>query len=201
MTTIFAANLTSTISSDKINFLKYYFNDGLINRIHKSPNEAHKLKRVTSRLMLVQIFLELSIGLDKLKNIYYNSHGKLMLDNLDLNISLSYSGNKVVCLVSDDKIGLDMEDITSPPKQYCINLLEKLTNANINTEMDFYYLWTQIESIVKIYDDKGLKDIFYGNLFTQTHYTKQLLYDQEYLISTSSINQLTYLEPIKTLLV
>lgn len=199
MTNIFISKVIQEIPCKKMDMLRYYFNETVIDKIDKAPHYSYRLKRATSRLMLIQVFKQLGIHPKKLKEIYYNKHGKLMVDNMGCNISLSYSTDIAVCLTSSHRLGMDVEDTRVQPKAHCTDMLEKLTKKSIQNKMDFYTLWTQIESIVKLYDNKGLSDIFFGNLLSEKHYTKQCFYNQEYLISTSSINQLDYLTHIKLL--
>ncbi|SFW72506.1 4'-phosphopantetheinyl transferase family protein [Chitinophaga sancti] len=199
MTRLFITEIKPAADPNSMDTIKAYFSDELVNRLTKSPGAGHWLKRVTSRLMLVQIFKELELDVTLLRGLHYNRHGKLVMDTGTPNISISYSNSIVACVVSEHKIGVDIEDISEPPASKTMTLLEKWTGRKVKDQMDFFMLWTQIESIAKLYDDKGLADIFYGNLLSEKHYTRQYLLNNNYLVSMSALTCLDTAGQIKTL--
>jgi hypothetical protein len=197
---VFIAKIVPEAEKGKMDILRYYFSDEIVDRLNKSPRPGHQLKRVTSRLMLVRIFKELGLDTSRLKRLHYNRHGKLVMGADEPNISLSYSTNIVVCGISNSKVGIDVEDISQHPGIRSRDLLEKLMKRKIRDQMDFFSLWTQMESIAKLYDDKGLADIFYGNLLLEEHYTRQFLFKNQYMVSISSATCLDTTAQIKTLI-
>lgn len=201
MTRVFIAEIVPEAEKSKMDTLRFYFSDEIVDRLDKSPGPGHQLKRITSRLMLVRIFKELRLDTSGLKGLHYNRHGKLMMGTGEPNISISYSTGIVVCVISNNKIGIDVEDIRQQPGIRSRDVLEKLTKRKIADTMDFFSLWTQIESIAKLYDDKGLADIFYGKLLSEEHYTRQFLVKDHYMVSISSVTNLDTTEQIKTLII
>lgn len=202
MTHVFIAEVVPEADkSKKMDMLRCYFSNEIVDRLDKSPGPGHQLKRVTSRLMLVRIFKELGLDTLGLKGLHYNRHGKLVMGTGGPNISISYSTNIVVCVISNNKVGIDVEDTRQQPGIRSRDLLEKLTKRKIGDKMDFFSLWTQLESIAKLYDDKGLVDIFYGNLLSEEHYTRQFLFKNQYMVSISSATCLDTTEQIKTLII
>lgn len=199
MTRLFIAEIKPAADDSCMDTIRHHFSDELVNRLTKSPGTGHWLKRVTSRLMLVKIFRELGLDTTLLRELHYNPHGKLVMDKGILNISISYSNSIVACVVSENKIGVDIEDVSTPPTGKTMTLLEKWTGRKVKDQMDFFMLWTQIESIAKLYDDKGLADIFYGNLLSEKHYTRQYLLNHNYLVSMSALTCLDTVDQIKTL--
>lgn len=199
MTHLFIAEVKPVADESCMDTIREYFSDELVNRLTKSPGAGHWLKRVTSRLMLVQIFPALGLDVARLRGLQYNRHGKLVMDTGTPNISISYSNSIVACVVSEHKIGVDIEDISTPPTSKTMTLLEKWTGRKVEDQMDFFRLWTQIESIAKLYDDRGLADIFYGNLLSEKHYTRQYLLNNNYLVSMSAQTCLDTTGQIKTL--
>jgi|GEM_PF-1135446 len=199
MTRLFIAAIKPLADPNSMDTIKAYFSDELVIRLTKSPGEGHWLKRVTSRLMLVQIFKELALDLTLLRGLHYNRHGKLVMDTGTPHISISYSNSIVACVVSENKIGVDIEDMREAPTSKTMTLLETWTGRKVKDRVDFYRLWTQIESIAKLYDDKGLADIFYGNLLSEKHYTRQYLLNNDYLVSMSALTCLDTAGQIKTL--
>lgn len=199
MTRLFIAEIKPAADDSSMEIIRHHFSDELVNRLTKSPGTAHWLKRVASRLMLVKIFDEIGLNSMLLKTLHYNPHGKLVMDTGTPNISISYSNSIVACVVSENKIGVDIEDISATPASKTMTLLEKWTGRQVKDQMDFFMLWTQIESIAKLYDDKGLADIFYGNLLSEKHYTRQYLLNNNYLVSMSALTCLDTVDQIKTL--
>jgi hypothetical protein len=98
-------------------------------------------------------------------------------------------------------VGIDVEDIHYQPGTRSMDLLEKLTKRKVKDKMDFFSLWTQMESIAKLYDDKGLAKIFYGDLLSEKHYTRQFLFKNKYMVSISSATCLDTTDQIKTLII
>ncbi|WP_343673211.1 hypothetical protein [Chitinophaga sp.] len=199
MTHLFIAEVKPVADDSCMDTIRKYFSDELVNRLTKSPGAGHWSKRVTSRLMLVNIFHELGLNVALLRGLHYNRHGKLVMDTGTPNISISYSNSIVACVVSENKIGVDIEDMRETPTSKTMTLLEKWTGRKVKDRVDFFKLWTQIESIAKLYDDKGLADIFYGNLLSEKHYTRQYLLNNNYLVSMSALTCLDTVDQIKTL--
>ncbi|RFM35878.1 4'-phosphopantetheinyl transferase family protein [Chitinophaga silvisoli] len=199
MTHLFIAETKPEADESCMETIREYFSDELVNRLTKSPGAGHWLKRVTSRLMLVQIFHTLGLDLALLRGLHYNRHGKLVMDTGTPHISISYSNSIVACVLSEHRIGVDIEDISAAPTSKTMTLLEKWTGRKVKNQMEFFMLWTQIESIAKLYDDKGLADIFYGNLLSEKHYTRQYLLNNNYLVSMSALTCLDTAGQIKTL--
>lgn len=201
MTHVFIAEVMPEADKGKIDALRCYFSDEIVNRLDKSPGPGHRLKRVTSRIMLVRIFNELGLETSRLKGLHYNRYGKLVMDTGKPDISISYSNNIVVCVISNSNVGIDVEDIHYQPGTRSMDLLEKLTKRKVKDKMDFFSLWTQMESIAKLYDDKGLAKIFYGDLLSEKHYTRQFLFKNKYMVSISSATCLDTTDQIKTLII
>ena len=201
MINIYVADTLAEMPEKKWWLIKRFFNGKILERLEKSPGDSYRLKRCTSRLMLIQIFEDLGISLDHLGSLYYNTYGKLVVKHIAYNISISYSNKKTVCLVSDDKVGIDVEDTRIMPAQQHMNLLEQLTSTIIKDRLDFYYIWTKMESIAKIYEDKGLAEILYDPKAKEKHYTQQYFLDRHYLLSLSSIKAFDIVTPVKPIAV
>lgn len=77
-----------------------------------------------------------------------NEKGKPYIKGFDAHISISHSGNVVLCALSPYPIGIDVEKIATPPKR----LVDKLWPL-INGDEDFYRLWTAAESYGKLTGD------------------------------------------------
>jgi phosphopantetheinyl transferase len=201
MISIYVTDTLAEMPGEKWWKIQRFFNGKILERLEKSPCDSYRLKRFTSRLMLIQIFEDLGIPLDHLGSLCYNAYGKLVVKHIAYNVSISYSNRKTVCLVSDDKIGIDLEDTSIIPAQRQVNLLEQLTATIIKDRLDFYYIWTKMESIAKIYEDKGLAEILYDPGAKERHYTHQHFIDNDYLLSLSSAKAFDIVAPVKPITV
>jgi len=191
MINIYVSNIIQGDIEKYLKQIKYMYNDATIQRIENAPSKHYKLRRITSRLMLIKIFEDMNWDQRKLKQINHTPKGKLKMPNLAHNISISYVADVAICLVSNSKIGIDAEDITKKVTSKNINLLESLTSHKIQSVIDFYMLWTRIESIVKIYDSKGLYKIFQKNFLKhKKHYTKHFMVNKNFMITLSSENKI-----------
>lgn len=197
MINIYISNVITNNSEKYREEIKKKFSHSIIQRIENAHSCSYKLRRITSRLMLIKIFEELKIDERILNTVYYTKKGKLKMLNLNYNISISYSSNLAICLISTCNIGLDVEDISKEVKTNTISLLEKLTNIRISSVIDFYILWTKMESIIKIYDTKGLCKIFQKKFLKSNFKTEYLLLDNSFLIALSSQEQIGEIKTLK----
>lgn len=101
----------------------------------------------------------IEIELDDIKR----QSGRPVIKNIKKKISLSHTKNEIACVVSDNRIGLDIEKIKFIEFKKIIkrlNLFSLEFNLNENSSLiDFYIFWTSLESFSK-FNGKGLKIIF-----------------------------------------
>ena len=114
-----------------------------------------------SKVRSVIAFQLLQKGLEKDFNIhspidfYYNRYGNPFLINTPaVHFSLSHSDNAVLCIIGDQNVGIDVEDIRSPSVdliKYCCNDREQhKVFTSMNSDEAFYKIWTQKESFLKM---------------------------------------------------
>jgi hypothetical protein len=197
MIEIFGSHIIRGDEKPYLNFLKKYYGNELINRLDKAPGANYRCRRITSRLMLIAICDYLGIPLKNLASTSQNKNGKFRMP--DVNVSISYTDNIALCLVSDSQIGLDVENIKREVNSRQLRLMEQLLHMKIMNKIEFYKIWTKIESIVKAYENKCLTDVFYGNLLENNHITQYCLFNEDYLISASSIHTMNKIEKINFL--
>lgn len=82
-----------------------------------------------------------------------NETGKPYLKNLPLRFNLSHTSNVVACAVSDEEIGVDVQQKVSEYKSvmrrvYCSNEIDLIMNSQ-NSIDDFTKIWALKESYVK----------------------------------------------------
>jgi len=189
MIKLYASNIIKELSDEGLDLINENFDSTILDRINQATNTNYKLKRFTTRLMLINIFKELNIDTMKLKAIYYNDQGKLIIPDEKINISISYCEDKAICLVSNSKIGVDIENLNKKVSLKNRSLLETFTKTEIGSSLSFYKAWTKIESIIKIYKNVGIGKLFTNNnFFKSTYNTKYLLFENNFLIAISTKN-------------
>lgn len=187
MTKLYNANILEQIPESKMDLITSKFSHSIVDRIDNGFNKRYKLRQITTRLMLIEIFIKLNIDPKELKLIYYNEYGKLIVPNINLNISISYSENKAICGVSNSRIGVDIEHLRKNVGKKNKILLESLTKQKIESALDFYRVWTKTESIAKLYKTGGLNNLFVDkDFYKKASITNHLLLENNFLIAISS---------------
>lgn len=122
----------------------------------------------------------------KNQNLFYNKKGKpYIIGYENIHFNLSHSGDLVVCAVSTDEIGVDIEKIRPVKEQVinkvcCFDELKFLDNSSDKTS-EFIRIWTAKEAFVKRSGD-GLK----GDLkIIPSNKAECLKYQNKYWISVS----------------
>lgn len=78
----------------------------------------------------------------------YRSNGKPFLKNLDVDFSISHSGNMVVCAIAAQSIGIDIQQKVAIRKG-SERLFLKQTEIDVFPNPDFLKLWSQKEATYK----------------------------------------------------
>jgi len=190
MIQLYVSHIIKSYAAEHQQLIREKYGEKTIDRIVASTHESYKLRRATSRLMLIEICKDLGVDDHILKEIYHTKKGKLKMPKLPYNISISYSGELAICVVSKEQIGIDIEAIKDTIAHKKVKVLETLTHQKIRSKFDFYKRWTRIESIVKMYDNKGLFTLFEKDFFKSTFWTKHIMINKQYLVALSSENEI-----------
>ena len=126
----------------------------------KIRSDKRKKEYIASRLILQEL-------LNKKIEIEYLITGKPILKNTQLHISISHSENIVVVIVSNHKIGIDVEILNRNIDQVARRFLSKeeynfIQNASESQSAKIIY-WGAKESIFKCSDYQGVH--FYQQIF------------------------------------
>jgi 4'-phosphopantetheinyl transferase len=120
-------------------------------RIAKAANEKIRRQCLASALLLQSVLR--SKGLDP-NTVTVNRYGKPEIEGICFNIS--HSGNLVVCAVSDQPIGCDIEKLREAPRKvsdrfFCEREKKYLNQfEGMNFDREFFRLWTMKEAYVKL---------------------------------------------------
>lgn len=114
-------------------------------------------KNKDSKEFLKEILKENNIN----SNIIYNENNKPYLENSNYYFNISHSKDYIVCVLSNNEIGIDIEKITY--KENIVNRFfnekEKIKSTN---SKEFTIIWTKKESYLKclgLSTEYGLKNI------------------------------------------
>jgi len=120
-------------------------------RIHNMKQEKSRKQSMGVGLLLQKVLALYHMQDSK---VFIGEHGKPMIDGLEF--SLSHSGNLVVCAVSHEPVGCDVEEIRKAPERvaeryFSCGEQEYLSQfAEEEYDRAFFRLWTMKESYVKM---------------------------------------------------
>ena len=127
---------------------------------------ADDKKRTVAGEMLARKTIAEWCSVDETDIVFYkNEHGKPYLKDLPCYFNISHSGDFVVCAVSENEIGIDIEKIrpidlkiakkicTETELKYLFNGIPNENDFNLATDDEllsrFFKLWTKKEAILK----------------------------------------------------
>lgn len=117
---------------------------------------------------LLQKGLKLEYGISEPPLFQYNEFGKPSLAHYPgIHFNMSHCKRAVACLLSNQPVGIDVEEITSfdpDVVRYVLNRkeYERVISSN-NPAVEFTILWTMKESLIKL-TGKGIDDKHLPNL-------------------------------------
>lgn len=116
-------------------------------------------KRCVLAFVLLQHALREEYGITEVPEFVYNEFGKPSFPNLPIHFSLSHCKDAVVCAVSDQNIGVDVESIvaynTDVARRVCTASELEALRCSLQKDLDFTTLWTKKEAVAK-FEGMGL---------------------------------------------
>ena len=119
---------------------------------------------------------------NKVLNIIYNENGKPYLKDNSIYFNISHSGDYVVCAISKNIIGVDIQKNKKVSKSKLVFTDEELENNNI----DLIKIWTKKESIIKAL---GLNMQHMKELDISNYNVKSKIVDNDYFLSICEIKE------------
>ena len=149
----------NTLTPQKINYLKKFVSIDTLNQVKNYKSQAIQQNKIIGEAM-IRILLEKYFGI-KDANIKKTIYGKPYVDNNNVFFNISHSGEYIICAISNQQIGVDIEKIGKNKMHVAhrffhineINILKKL-NEKAQTNV-FFKLWSAKESYIK-YTGSGL---------------------------------------------
>lgn len=129
--------------NESLNGLSEGFKDDYFNKL---KNNKRKLEYVCTRLLLKEFESNLKIS--------YNKYGAPILNNKKC-ISISHSNNFAAIIISDKKVGIDIEKISKKPLKIADKFISEKDNISMDTN-DTCLAWSAKEAIYKLYEIGGL---------------------------------------------
>lgn len=123
------------------------------------------------------LLLELTNANDE---ITYNENGKPYFKNSNTYFSISHSGDYVICAISKNEIGIDIQKVKDMPKSKLIFSDKELKLSNL----ELVKLWSIKESIIKA---KGLNMQHMKSININNYNVETKIFDNNYVISICEI--------------
>lgn len=120
-------------------------------KVHNSKHEKSRKQSMGAGLLLQKV---LALYHMEMTSVVVGEHGKPMLEGVEFN--LSHSGDLVICAVSDEPIGCDVEMIRKAPERVAVRYFSESEKEYLNQfcgedyDTEFFRLWTMKESYVKM---------------------------------------------------
>lgn len=123
-------------------------------RVDNYVDQEDKIRSVAAFTLLIKLLdtHKISYSSDDFK---IDEHGKLYLDNSDIYLNLSHSGQYVIAAISDAPIGVDVEHIDTNKniKEIIKFVLDPKETEEFNKSKNqtdyFYSMWSKKESYIK----------------------------------------------------
>jgi 4'-phosphopantetheinyl transferase len=161
MVEIYATEVPSFINSDLLEELFLYLDENRVERLRKFRFKEDLYRTLISDI-LSRVLICRKLG-NKLHTLKFekNENGKPFIAGKSIYFNNSHSGKWVVCGISFQDIGVDVEVIKNIDlniaKRFFHNLeYEELVQKDTDEKLDFFFrLWTLKESFIKA-DGRGL---------------------------------------------
>lgn len=197
MIIIFYSKIRGHFTKREMNLVNRFYNTEIIEKAKKSHSSLYRDRRITFMCTMFRICRLFKLPFSLLKTISHNDFGKIMMKRF--HIAVSYSGKYLFCMLSDFKAGLDAEQMRDNLPESQLKTFNHFFKADIKEPFHFFKEWTRLESMVKYFNDKGIKDFMYKNISCNEYdlETIHLLFDENYLLAVSAPNLLSIKNKIK----
>ena len=169
-------------------------------KIEKMRFDKDKRLSLGAELLLINALNDFNIDYENAE-FCYGENGKPYLKNNEIFFNLSHSGKYAACAVSENEVGIDIEDIFSADMKIAKRIFTEKELVIINSAADenakkqsFIRFWTLKESYMK-YCGKGLsihpRDIEIELVDNKAHYEKLLFFESkigDYMLSCCAEN-------------
>lgn len=153
---IYLAKVDNPVNSSIFQYLLKFVHTKKIKRILKQ-----RIKQNADNMLIGEILAKVAIkktfDIDIAKQEFaYTEYGKPYVFNYpNVHFNLSHSGEYVICSVSDNPVGVDIQKISEynpdVAERVCCEKELKQIEDSLDKASEFTKLWTQKEAILKMY--------------------------------------------------
>lgn len=144
------------------------------NKILKIINNQDKKRSILGEILLINLLKELKIDYNTL-NIHINKNGKPYIKNKKIYFNISHSNDYVICAISNNEIGIDIEKIR--------NVNHNIINQFATTSEIIYIKEKQNYFFKRIFEIFTLKEAYFKCIGTNLNNIKKV----EFIISKNLI--------------
>lgn len=154
-TTLFATSVLPLLNTDLFRSAYTEVSSERRKKIDSYRFDKDKRLSLGAEMLLNYALRDISINPDSVR-IVNNPMGKPLIDNSNIHFNISHSGDWVICAISDNDVGCDIEkidkaDLNIAEHFFCkdeyLHIAEQTLEDNRNTI--FYRYWTLKESFIK----------------------------------------------------
>lgn len=147
---VYMMKLPISMTDEQWHFWMSLVTDDRKNKIGKLKRKRDKMRSLLSEIVLLNGLTH--YGVQEL-TYEYNAYKKPYLINSPVYFNMSHSGDYVLCGISDEEIGVDVEmtkdiDLSCGKLVFCKNELQMMMDSK-DSKKTFYGLWTKKESLIK----------------------------------------------------
>jgi len=140
------AILTNQISDEQLSQAYALMSENRRLRCDKTRLNADKRACICADMLIRELSKEHFNMDEKSVILCADENGKPFIKDASCHISISHSGEAVLCAISEHQIGVDIEKIATVPKR----IAEKV-GMTFDGDEQFYRFWTAAESYGKLY--------------------------------------------------
>jgi len=154
-TSIYLSKINVALSKEQINFLLGFISKENREKCRNSRFKKDKLRTLYGELMVRYILCKKLLLENKDIELLKSETGKPYVKNCSIHFNISHSGDFVVCVFSDQEIGIDIEQMKEvnlkvAKRFFCqCEYQDLLDKKGSDQNCYFYSLWTLKESYIK----------------------------------------------------
>lgn len=152
---IYYVQINDVVSEEKIEYFKSFLSAEKQERLDRFHFRADMLRTLYGEVLMRYVMCK-RIGVQNHDlQIEKNEYGKPYLKNHNLQYNISHSGNMVICAISNNEVGVDIEEIKDMDieivkrcysEKEAAYIIEQQGNVQLR---EFYRIWTLKEAYVK----------------------------------------------------
>lgn len=121
------------------------------NFVYAKKIEVDRFRSILGDVMMLTCIMEMTYSDLQSIKIEYSEHGKPYCTSHNVHFSISHSGEYVICVADNKKVGADIERIKTVPDTLVKKIFSKDEAAWVGTSAErFFEIWTAKEAYLKL---------------------------------------------------